>query len=135
MAANARRSGFVAGLAALPMSAAALGARRPALAAAGRVRLGILNFDPSTPAVYAQDAGLFAAAGLDVTIQVIGSGAAVAAAVIGGTIDIGLSSLFALLSAHEHAVPLTLVAGGATYDTAFPPVAGLLVRSNSPYQH
>ncbi len=102
MATSARRSRFVAGLAALPVSAAALGARRPARAADGRVRLGILNFDPATPAVYAEAAGLFAAAGLDVTITVIPSGAAVAAAILGGSLDIGLSSLFSVLTAHTH---------------------------------
>jgi NitT/TauT family transport system substrate-binding protein len=128
-----RRSAIL-GLAALPIAVLALGEPPLARASVGQLHLGILNFDPSTPAVYAQDAGLFAAAGLDVTIQVIGSGAAVAAAVIGGTIDIGLSSLFALLSAHEHGVPLTLVAGAAIFDVAAPPVSGLLVKESSPYQ-
>jgi NitT/TauT family transport system substrate-binding protein len=130
---HSRRSA-ISRLAMLPIAVAALGKPQAARAALGRLHLGILNFDPSTPAVYAQAAGLFAAAGLDVTIEVIGSGSAVAAAVIGGSVDIGLSSLFALLSAHEHAVPLTLVAGGAIYDSAFPPVSGLLVKANSPYQ-
>ena len=128
------RRNAIARLAALPITAAALGPPRPARAAGTRVRLGILNFDPSTPAVYAEAAGLFADAGIDVSIQVIPSGSAVAAAVIGGTIDIGLSSLFALLSAHAHAVPLTLVAGAATYDKSYPPVTGLIVKAGAPFQ-
>lgn len=123
-----------ASLLALPVAIAALASRR-ARAAGERVRLGILNFDPSTPAVYAQAAGLFADGGLDVAIEVIPSGAAVAAALIGGTLDIGLSSLSAVLSAHAHAVPLTLVAGGAIFDTAYPPVSGLIVTTGSPFQH
>jgi NitT/TauT family transport system substrate-binding protein len=128
------RRSAIGRLAAFPIAAAALGKPAAALTVAGHLHLGILNFDPSTPAVYAQAAGLFAGAGLDVTLEVIGSGAAVAAAVIGGSLDIGLSSLFALLSAHEHAVPLTCVAGGAIFDLTAPPISGLVVKANAPYQ-
>ncbi len=129
------RRNVIAGLAALPMGVAALGPRRPAIAAEGHVRLGILNFDPATPAVYAQAAGLFADAGLDVSIEVIPSGSAVAAAIIGGSLDIGLSSLFSLLTAHTHSIPLTLVAGAVIYDKADPITTGLVVKAGALYQH
>lgn len=126
------RRAALASLAALPIGAAIAAPRRAV--AAERVRLGILNFDPSTPACYAQSAGLFADAGLDVSLQVIASGAAVAAAVIGGSIDIGLSSLFALLSAHAHNVPLKMVAGAADFDRSYVPVTGLVVKADAPFQ-
>jgi NitT/TauT family transport system substrate-binding protein len=126
---------MIAGLAALPMSGAALRPRRPAIAAAGQVRLGILNFDPATPAVYAEAAGLFAAAGLSVSIQVIPSGAAVAAAILGGSLDIGLSSLFSVLTAHAHNIPLTLVAGAVIYDKADQLTTGLVVKTGAPFSH
>lgn len=126
------RPRLLAGLAATAIAAELL-PMRPA-GAADHLRLGILNFDPSTPACYAQGAGLFADAGLDVSLQVLGSGAAVAAAVVGGSVDFGLSSLFALLSAHSHGVPLKMVAGAANFDRAYPPVTGVLVKNDSPLQ-
>jgi NitT/TauT family transport system substrate-binding protein len=131
----ATRRRALAGLAALPLSVAAFGARRPAIAAGAQIRLGILNFDPATPAVYAQDSGLFAQAGLDVSIQVIPSGSAVAAALLGGALDIGLSSLFSVLTAHAHNIPLTLVAGGVIYDKADLFTTGLVVKTGAPFQH
>jgi NitT/TauT family transport system substrate-binding protein len=50
-----------------------------------------------------------------VEIQPITNGAAVAAAVAGGAIDIGRSSLLALITAHAHGLPFALVAPSGIY--------------------
>lgn len=127
------RRAAVASFAALALSARGLPAPRRAVAAEP-IRLGILNFDTSTPACYAASSGLFADAGLDVSLQVFNSGAAVTAGVIGGSLDMGLSSLFGLLSAHAHGLPLKLVAAAANFDLAYPTVTGLLVKADAPFQ-
>jgi NitT/TauT family transport system substrate-binding protein len=81
--------------------------------------------------LYAQDAGLFRKFGLDVTLTPNASGAAVAAAVIGGAVDIGKSSLTALITAYAKGIPITLVAPSALYNVDAP-VTGTIVRADSP---
>src|ERR1019366_456783 len=71
--------------------------------------------DDATPILYAQNAGLFRAAGLDVELTAASNGAAVAAAVAGGSVDIGKSNIVALITAHARGVPLALVAPSGVY--------------------
>jgi NitT/TauT family transport system substrate-binding protein len=61
------------------------------------------------PLLYAQSAGLFQKAGLDVTLTKATSGSAVAAAVAGGAADIGKVSTTSIITAHAHGIPLTIV--------------------------
>lgn len=84
------------------------------------VRIGAAVSDDMTPALYALQAGLFKRAGLDVTLQIANSGAALAAAVAGGSVDIAKSTLLALITAHAHGVPFKLVAAGGEFDAAAP---------------
>ena len=125
------RGSALARLASLSLAAAAFEPTSSS-AAPTPVRLGTVPNDLATPAVYAQAAGLFADAGLEVQIEAISSGAAVAAAIAGGSIDMGLSSLFAVITAHARGFPLTLVAGGSVYDTAYPPATGLVINLAAP---
>jgi NitT/TauT family transport system substrate-binding protein len=81
--------------------------------------------------LYAEEAGLFRKAGLDVTLTPNASGSAVAAAVIGGAVDIGKSSLTALITAFSKGIPIVLVAPSALYNVASP-VTGTIVRADSP---
>jgi NitT/TauT family transport system substrate-binding protein len=83
------------------------------------------------PALYADQAGLFSKAGLSVTITQMRSGAAISAAVAGGSINVGLSSLQALISGHARGVPFQLIAAGGVYNNE-DPYAYLLVRKDSP---
>lgn len=82
------------------------------------------------PLLYAQKAGLFASAGLNVDIQTLNSGAAIAAGVAGGAIQIGSGSLQAVIAAHANGVPLVLIAPGGIYH-ADVPYAYLIVRKDS----
>lgn len=66
--------------------------------------------DDLAPLLYAEQSGLFRKAGLDVQLQRSTSGAVIAAAVAGGSVDFGVASLIALISGHAHGVPFTLVA-------------------------
>lgn len=62
-----------------------------------------------TPLIYAQNNGLFKNAGLDVSLQKATNGSAVAAALAGGAIDIGKVSSTAIITAHAHGIPLTII--------------------------
>jgi ABC-type nitrate/sulfonate/bicarbonate transport system substrate-binding protein len=56
------------------------------------LRVGAAMDDQSKPVFYALDNGLFAKAGLDVQLVALsGGGAAIAAAVVGGSLDLGRS--------------------------------------------
>jgi NitT/TauT family transport system substrate-binding protein len=87
--------------------------------------------DDCGPILYAQKAGLFAKAGLEVVLDKAPSGAAAAAAVLAGAYDIAKSSLVSVISAHVKNVPFTLIAPAGTYDDATP-FAQLLVLKDSP---
>lgn len=90
------------------------------------VRVASTPDDTFVAVIYAQRAGLFEKAGLDVELQPSStSGAAIAAGVASGTYDIGKSSLTSLLAAHLRNIPFTLVAPGTLYDPKTP--YGLLI--------
>jgi NitT/TauT family transport system substrate-binding protein len=82
------------------------------------------------PIYYALKAGLFTKAGIDVQLTSMSSGAAVAAAVAGGAVDIGFSSLQGLIAGHARGLPFQLIAPGGVYDDK-DPYAYLLVRADS----
>jgi NitT/TauT family transport system substrate-binding protein len=82
--------------------------------------------DNAAPVLYAQRTGMFRRAGLDVQLEKMNSGAAVSAAVAGGSIDIGKSSLAGLLAAHQKGLPFTLVAPAGLY-VSDRPYAALVV--------
>jgi NitT/TauT family transport system substrate-binding protein len=81
--------------------------------------------------LFAQEQGMFRKAGLDVTLIPNASGAAIASAVVGGAVDIGKSSLTALITAYSKGIPIVLVAPSALYNVAAP-VTGTIVRADSP---
>jgi NitT/TauT family transport system substrate-binding protein len=73
-----------------------------------------------TPALWAEQSGMFRRAGLDVDVQAATSGTAIAAGVAGGTYAVGKSSLVSVITAHARGLPFLFVAGGSLYDTRFP---------------
>jgi NitT/TauT family transport system substrate-binding protein len=95
------------------------------------LRLVTVTNDTVTAALYAQRAGLFRAAGLNVDLQPANSGAAASAAVAGGAAELGFSSLVTLIEAHVRGVPFTLVAPAGQY-TSDVPYAVFIVRKDSP---
>jgi NitT/TauT family transport system substrate-binding protein len=88
--------------------------------------------DDTAPVLYAIASGMFLKAGLDVQITAMSSGAAVAGAVSGGSVDIGMSSTLPLISAYAHGVPLVLVAASGLYEDTQQPNGGLLVIKDGP---
>jgi ABC-type nitrate/sulfonate/bicarbonate transport system substrate-binding protein len=80
-----------------------------------------------------QQSGAFEKAGFHVDIQKANSGSAVAAAVAGGSIDIGKTNMLALATAHVRGVPFTILAPAAVYNSDAP-VIGLIVPRDSTFK-
>lgn len=126
-----RRLGRAAmGTAAL-LAVAVTGAAAQTAPALTPVRVLASPVDDVMPVLYAQRAGLFRQAGLDVTVDRANSGSAAAAAVVGGSTDIGKGNIMSVITAHAHDVPLEIVAPAAIYDPKTPDAA-LVVAAGSP---
>jgi NitT/TauT family transport system substrate-binding protein len=85
----------------------------------------------AAPILYGVNAGVFRRYGLDVVFQKAASGSAVAAAVAGGALEIGKSSVVPLISAHARGVPLTIVAPSVVHRIGMADSA-LMVAADSP---
>lgn len=115
------------------LSAAALAAA-PALASAqapARLRIAAAVDEDVAGVLWAQSTGAYAKAGLEVDLQKAKSGSAVAAAVAGGSLEIGKSSLGSLIEAHTRGLPFVIVAPAGLYN-ADAPVVAMLVAKSSP---
>jgi NitT/TauT family transport system substrate-binding protein len=119
------RPWFIAGA----LAAAAAGAAGPGRAdTTTAVRCSSAPDDDVSSFLQARDSGLFRRAGLDVTIDRANSGAAVAAAVAGGSIDIGKSSIVSLIAAHQRGLPFVIIAPAAVYDGDHPDVGMIVAK-------
>ena len=79
------------------------------------VRCSGTGADDAASLLYAQKAGLFRAAGFETTFERSNSGAATIAAVVGGAVDVGKSSVGSLIAARAHNVDIKIHAGGALF--------------------
>jgi ABC-type nitrate/sulfonate/bicarbonate transport system substrate-binding protein len=95
------------------------------------IRLGTGPDPATTPVLYAISAGLYAKAGITVEPTLLGSGAAAAAAVSGGSIDIGKTSTVATIVMIAKGLPFTAIGSLGYYDSAKPNYA-LLVPADAP---
>jgi NitT/TauT family transport system substrate-binding protein len=82
---------------------------------------------------YAAKSGLFAKHGVDVEISLINSGAAAAAALIGGAADIAYTNITTLILAHNRGVPMQILAPGPVFDPEQRTTAIVVVK-DSPYR-
>src|SRR5215469_16938963 len=96
---------LAAGIAALAFMLTSVASAQPALTT---VKVGLVPSDDITPVLYAVRSGMFKKVGLDVQLFPASSGTAVAQAVIGGSYEIGKSSLVSLMNAHLRGLPLYL---------------------------
>ena len=124
-----RRKAFIGASGALPFAVGV-----PACVRAQSLlpmRVGIALDDQSKPVMWAKANGWFERAGLDVTTQTLtGGGAAIAAAVIGGSLDAGKSNTLELIAAHARGLPLTIIAP-ASVTGGFDRGAAMIVPTKS----
>jgi NitT/TauT family transport system substrate-binding protein len=95
------------------------------------IRFTSASSDDLRPLLYAQSAGLFQKAGLNVVIDKASSGGVVAQSIVGGAMDIGKASLSSLVAAHARGIPFVLIAPSAIHrkDAAN---SGVMLAANSP---
>jgi NitT/TauT family transport system substrate-binding protein len=86
--------------------------------------------ESATPVLWAQKTGMFRSAGVDVDLSPQASGAAITAGVVGGSYQVGKSSIIPLITAFAKNIPIKLVAPGGLYRAAKPHIA-LVVRADA----
>jgi NitT/TauT family transport system substrate-binding protein len=92
-------------LALLPFGAAAQTA--PPLTT---IKIGIVPVEAAAETFYGIDMGFFQKHGLDVELQIMQNGAAIASAVAGGSLDIGFADTISISSAHARGLPFVYLA-------------------------
>ena len=106
---------------------------RAARAQTPPLRIAYIPTENCAQVYYAQEQGFFAKAGLDVNLEPINYSAAIASAVLAGSIDIGNISTLTMTVAHNKHIPLVYIAGGNAFVlTKGVPDAGILVAASSP---
>jgi NitT/TauT family transport system substrate-binding protein len=109
-----------------------LGDARPASSQAPTpLHLQTIPFDAGSQVFYAKDMGFFTRAGLDVTIDPVGNGPAIAAGVASGAVDIGFSNALSIETAFKKGLPFVFVANSAIYSSAAP-TSVIMVLKDSP---
>ena len=109
----------------------------PSSAQTGRaLRIGVLPVEAAAEAYYARDLGNFTKAGLDVTIMSMDNTPSIVAALVGGALDIGNTTIDSMASIHSHGIPLVVIAPATDYiDPITLKIAGVLVRPDSPIRN
>jgi NitT/TauT family transport system substrate-binding protein len=94
------------------------------------IRIGAGPDMTSLPIIYADKAGLFKKAGLNVDIQKLGGASVVGAALAGGSLDIGKGSTLSVATGFGRGLPFTIIGAIAAYNGDKPDLA-LIVLANS----
>jgi NitT/TauT family transport system substrate-binding protein len=95
------------------------------------VRVATTPIDVGAEVLYAKDMGFFQKHGLNVDVQFIDNGAAIASAVASGAIDIAQGNVVTLATAHDKGLPFVVVAPAALYSSTSP-TSALIVAANGP---
>jgi NitT/TauT family transport system substrate-binding protein len=119
--------------------ALALLAAAPAIAIPSRIRaqtaiplhIGACPFETYSEPYYAQESGIFARAGLDITISPFPNGASIAQALIANALDVGMTDPIQVANAYNHNVSMCYFAPGVLY-TSTAPTSALCVAKNGP---
>ena len=85
----------------------------------------------AVPILYAQRTGMFVKAGIDLQLGRIPNGAAITAAIAGGSLDLGKSTFVPAVSAFSRGIPLTVIAPGALYDSRSPNGGVFVVKDSA----
>jgi NitT/TauT family transport system substrate-binding protein len=95
------------------------------------IRVGVSTDDGARPLLYAVQSGLFKKVGLRVEIVKLANGAAIAAAVIGGSIEVGKGSTLTAVLAHVKGLPVVAIANNTTYSKEAPDTVMVVERDSS----
>jgi len=103
----------------------------PARAQNAPIRVGVSPTDTFGQATFADGAGFFKAAGLDVALVSLPNSGAMGAAVAGGSIDLGDGNAIAVANARAQGLPFYVIAASALFE-ATEPTTLLMVANASP---
>jgi NitT/TauT family transport system substrate-binding protein len=95
------------------------------------LRVSTTPIDLGAEVLYASDLGYFHDAGIDVEVNVLANGAAVAAAVASGAEDIGEANLVSLASAHGNGIPFVVIAPAGNYTSKAPTTVMVTSKSST----
>jgi NitT/TauT family transport system substrate-binding protein len=98
------------------------------------VRIITSPFDVSMGVKYADELGIFKKHGVEAHIQYMINGEAAAAAIVGGSADVGIANSMSFAITHEKGIPLVFIAPGALYRNA-DPTTDLIVAQASPIKN
>jgi NitT/TauT family transport system substrate-binding protein len=110
---------------------AALQVFPPAARAAVSLNVGVGPDEDFAEGYYANDANFFQQAGIQAALTEMGSGAALSAAAVSGSLDVATTNMGSIITAYGHNVPLRIVAPGAIYSNT-ELSAALIVAKDSP---
>jgi NitT/TauT family transport system substrate-binding protein len=99
--------------------------------AAASINVAIVPIDSDAQFYYADTLGYFKQRGLDVNLTSIGKGSAILAAVIGGSVDVGVANPISVITAYKRGVDLTCIAPSSFYESSSPSTA-MMVANGSP---
>ena len=107
---------------ALFLAAAAAGAQCALISGAGaqtltKIRVAVVPIDLDGAPLYALAQGFFRKRNLDVELVMMTNGPATAAAVIGGSLELGTAAVITIANARERGIPFVMVAPGAAYSS------------------
>jgi NitT/TauT family transport system substrate-binding protein len=125
------RSRFLAGAAA--GSAAAAWPHQARAQSNATLRVGTVLVQLYGAPYFAADAGAFGKAGFDTAVTTVSNGPEVAAALAGGSVDLGVIDLISAASAIAKGIPLQLIAGSGLY-RANQPWQVITVAKDSPFR-
>ncbi len=119
-------------LSAIALLGGALVAPRAARAQALPVlRVATTPIELGAQVFYGKDEGFFKKAGLDVDARLMDGGAAIAAAVASGSLDIAQANLVSLATAHERGIPFIAIAPAGLYSEAAPTTNLVVAKSST----
>ncbi len=124
------RARFLAGTTSAVLAAAAP-LRARAQSPLPHLRVGVTGTDVFAEAYYAAELGYFQKAGLDVDVRTFTSGAVAANAVVGGSLDIGVTTPLLLANGLLRGIPFVAIAAGPL-NTPKSPQSLILVSKSGP---
>lgn len=103
----------------------------PAQSNSSALRIGVTPTDVFAEAYYGADMGFFRKAGIDADVQTLSSGAAASNAVIGGSLDMAITTPLLLANGYLRGLPFVIAAAG-TVNTPKAPQFLICVSKNGP---
>ena len=95
------------------------------------VRIGVQPVESAGQAFYGLDLGWFRAAGLDVQLTPLSNGAELVAAVLSGSLDVGLSAVGSVAQAHVKGLNVKLIAPAGMYLSSAPTDVTMVAKDST----